>query len=131
MPLDRCEYSEGDFEKALLQCEKVLAVNPRHAPASALFMEISFILGKGSVTPSNVDYSQYMTKGFRYDQHLVEVDNCLERAERHRVDGNREAALIEVRKVLEYLKWMPSGCELEARSKEAQALRATLESPCD
>lgn len=137
LPLDRYEfaellYSEDDFEKALLQCEKVLAVNPRHRPALALEMELLFILGRGKATPYRADYEVYMHRSFIPSQQLlVEVDNCLERAERHRVDGNREAARIEVRKVLEFLKWMPAGCEFEARSKEAQALRATLESVYD
>jgi hypothetical protein len=122
-------YEAGDFEKSELECQKALRMNPGHAPSRALFTEVSFILGQGKASPSTLDYDRFMGPMIGYQQLLIEIDNALERAERHRVMGEREAALKEVRKVLEFAKWMPEGVELQDRRHKAEVLKALLTVP--
>jgi len=116
-------YHAGDLEKAALECEKALALHPRHAAATALRLEVDFILGRGAPTPATQEYSKFFQSALvRHQQTLVEVDNALERGRRMEASGDRAAAEREYRKVLEYAKWMPTGVELETRRKDAQAL---------
>jgi hypothetical protein len=114
----------GDFEKSQRECQRVLQVRPGHALSKELFTEVSFILGQGNVSTG--------TPGFpvvRYQQPLFEIDHALERAKRHRSMGEREAALREVRKVLEFAKWMPEGVELLDRRNKAKSLEILLTAP--
>ena len=104
-------YQAGDFEKASLWSERVLKMNPSHAPARALFTEVQFILGQGKVWPAAVDYGQYMKR----DAHtLVEMDIALARAER---SGDER----EWRKILEYAKWLPDTPDVRKRADRARA----------
>jgi Ca-activated chloride channel family protein len=113
-------YQAGDFEKAALECEKALSLNARHAAATALRIEVDFILGR-STPPARLEYDQYMKEAVvRHQQTLVEVDNALERGRRLEQSGDRDAAEREYRKILEFAKWMPTGVELETRRKQAQ-----------
>jgi hypothetical protein len=103
-------------------------MDPSHAPSRALFTEVIFILGEGKPTPITHDYDPYMRTN-HYQQLLIETDNALERAERFRVNGDRDGALREVRKCLEFLKWMPEGVELNRRRDEADLLKIRLTGP--
>lgn len=128
-PLAERLYAEGDFERALLECERVLQRNPRHAPASALHMELRFILGLLPSPAYDARYEKYMTGSMISSPQLrLEIDNALARAERHRVAGDYEGALVEVRKAQEFLKWMPAGPEEESQIEQARLLRFRLES---
>jgi tetratricopeptide (TPR) repeat protein len=120
-------YQKGDFEKALLQCEKALQRNPRHAAAGALVTEVQFILGRGKATPATAEYDHFMHGSLiPGPQVLNDIDQALRRAERHWQAGEREAADFEVRRILEYVKWMPSGAEMDARRHEVEVLQARL-----
>ena len=116
-------YQKGDFEKAVLRCERALRRNPRHAPAKALFTELQFLLGRGQATPVTGDDDRCMHGGSTI---LRDIDQALDRADRHRIAGEREAGMTELRKVREYLKWWPAGEELDARRNRAQFLEILL-----
>jgi len=114
-------YQAGDFEKASLWCEGALRLNPSHAPAKALFMEVQFILGQGKATPATGEYDKYIRCDFGVGVHaqtLVDIDNALARAY-----GTDDTALatLECRKVLEYVKWLPDSAELRAQRDRARA----------
>jgi hypothetical protein len=118
-------FQLGDFEKALILSKAAVDSNPRHAPALALRTEVLFILGMGKATPSDIDYSSYMRNShWAADELLVEIDAALERAECLRFDGDPDNAMIEVRRALEFLKWMPEGDELVDRKRRATSLSA-------
>src|SRR5262245_39832674 len=77
-------YQAGDFEKAELECEKAIQINPNHAAAQALVTEVRFILGKGGATPASREYDKYMQEAIvRHQQTLVEIDNAHARGTRH------------------------------------------------
>jgi type II secretory pathway component GspD/PulD (secretin)/tetratricopeptide (TPR) repeat protein len=123
-------YQAGDFEKAELECEKAIQINPNHAAAQALVTEVRFILGKGGATPASREYDKYMQEAIvRHQQTLVEIDNAHARGTRHYNRGEYDAAEREFRKILEYAKWMPTGVELETRRRQAlDMLERTKES---
>lgn len=122
------EYQAADFERAELTCRKVLARDPNHAPARALLMEVEFLLGKGKAA-SPLDYSPHVTTSrFISAQILLEIENALVRADRLMHDGDREAAGRELRKILEYAKWLPDGAELQRKTDGARSGIALLES---
>jgi tetratricopeptide (TPR) repeat protein len=113
-------YQAGDYEKAQLQCQKALHRNPRYGPAQDLFRETQFLLGQGAAVPPYDRFTHPQV--VRTQQLLIEVDCAVARAERHRIAGDRDAARAELRKVLEFLKWMPAGCEVDSRRQDAQFL---------
>ncbi len=113
-------FQSGDFEKAELECEKALKLNPNHAPANSLCLEVRFILGRGGATPQSAEYDRYMKEALvRHQQVLLEVDQAHARGTRAYNRGDYEAAEREFRTILEYAKWMPTGVELETRRKQA------------
>jgi hypothetical protein len=99
-------FQKGEFENASILCERALLCNPRHAATRALYTELQFILGKGKATPSSGAYDGFMQGGLTA---LTDVDQALQRAQERRAAGDAEAGMIEVRKALEFMKWMPSG----------------------
>ena len=123
-------YQQGDFEKASILCQKALQRNPRHAAARALYTELQFILGRGKATWSHCgEYDRFMRCSFTSSLELLsKVDQALERANGYRVAEDREAGMVEVRKALEFLKWMPAGSDLEARRNRAEFLKILLAS---
>jgi hypothetical protein len=122
-------YEAGDCEKSLLLCESVLRRNPRQAPACALRMELEFILGMGKASASPTeDYSKYMHGNvISGGQLVIEIDNALARADRNRVQGDPDGAIRELRKVNEFMKWMPGGIEMESRKVESRLLMHRLD----
>lgn len=113
-------YTAADFEKAQLECQKALQLSPSHAPAKALFTEVSFILGQGKATPITQEYDRFMHEALvRHQQLLIEIDNAYERGKRDYNLGEYEQAEREFRRILEFSKWMPTGVELESRRKAA------------
>src|SRR5262245_54692200 len=113
-------FQAGDFEKAKLETQKALQLNPSHAPSKALFTEVSFILGEGKATPQTVEYDKFMKEALvRHQQLLIEIDNAYERGKRDYNLGEYDQAEREFRKILEFSKWMPTGVELESRRKAA------------
>lgn len=122
-------YQAGDFEKAIFECEKAIRIDPGHAPAKALFMEVQFLLGRARATPSSLEYERYMKESIvRHQQTLIELDNALATASRALNQGDYSGAAKELLKVQETSKWMPSGLELQARQKQAHELmRRTVE----
>src|SRR5204863_869153 len=68
-------YTAGDFEKAVLECQKALQLSSNHAPARALFTEAQFILGQGKATPTTQEYDKFMHEALvRHQQLLIEID---------------------------------------------------------
>lgn len=119
---ERC-FQAADFEKALLECEKALKLNPGHAPASALHLELQFILGRGKVSPSHEEYKRVLDAAIvRHQSTLVELDNAVERGRRAYNLGDYEQAEREFQKIQEYGKWMPDGIELQTRLKQASEM---------
>jgi tetratricopeptide (TPR) repeat protein len=123
-------YQAGDFEKAELECEKALKLNPNHAGSNALFLEVQFILGRGKATPQSAEYDRYIKEGLvRHQQVLLEVDKAQARGTRAFNRGDYDESEREFRTILEYAKWMPTGVELETRRKQAlEMLDRTKES---
>ena len=116
-------YQAGDFEKAFLECEKALQLNPNHAPAKALHMEVQFLLGRGKATPQSQEYDKYMKGSLvRHQQTMIELDNAMATAQRAQQQVDYEGAAAELLKIREYGKWMPPGVELQARQQQAQEL---------
>lgn len=113
-------YTAGDFEKAVLECQKALQLSANHAPARALFTEVQFILGQGKATNATQEYDKFMKEALvRHQQLLIEIDNAYERGKRDYNLGEYDQAEREFRKILEFSKWMPTGIELESRRKAA------------
>lgn len=113
-------FQREDYEKSEWACRRALRLNPNHAPARALLMELEFMLGRGRLA-SIVDYSRYMSGcgPIKHDQTLVEIDNALAKAVRLLEAVDFEGAGKEYRKVIEYAKWLPVGLELDRRRKVA------------
>ncbi len=124
------QYVAGDFEKATQECEKAIQLNPNHAPARALFMEVQFILGRSKATPVSEEHDKYVKEALvRHQQLLVEIDQAYERGTRAYNLGEYEQAEREFRKIMEFAKWMPTGIDLETRRRGAlDMLERTKES---
>ncbi|HXX94028.1 MAG TPA: tetratricopeptide repeat protein, partial [Planctomycetota bacterium] len=113
-------YQAGDYEKAAVECEKALQINGNHAPARALHLEVEFLLGRGKVNATSMEYDRYMREALvRHQQTLVEIDNAMASGQRLYNLGEYDKAEREFRKILEYAKWMPTGIELETRRRQA------------
>ncbi len=109
-------FQAGDFEKTELECEKALKINPSHAPANALFIEVQFILGRGRAMPASDEYDKYMKQAVvRHEQTILEIDNAYARGISAYNLGEYGEAEREFRRILEYAKWMPTGVEVETR----------------
>ncbi len=123
-------FQTGDFEKAELECEKALKVNPNHTAARALFMEVQFVQGRNRATPVSEEYQKYVDQALvRQQQVLLEIDSAQTRGTRAYNRGDYETSEQEFRRILEYAKWMPTGIELESRRKIAlDMLERTRES---
>jgi len=67
-------FEEGEFERALVQCDRVLDRNPRHAPARALRTEVLFILGIGVPSAPDVDYSAFFISNLGVGSRLRATD---------------------------------------------------------
>jgi len=120
-------YQQGEFERASLLCEKTLLLNPHHAPTRALYTEIQFILGRGKATPNTGEYDHFMQGSFiPRSEHLAMIDQALQRAGEHRAVGAVEAGRVEVRKALEFMKWLPEGNKLSTRRNRAEFLKILL-----
>jgi len=120
-------YQKGDFEKALLLCEKALQRNPGHAPTRALYTEIQFILGVGKATPNNGEYDRFMRGSWISPAILrKDIDHLLVQADHRRLAGNTESAAFDVRKALEFLRWMPEDERAQALRHEAEVLKLRL-----
>jgi hypothetical protein len=121
-------YQAGDFEKAVLECEKALQLSANHVPARALYTEVQFILGQAKATPWNSPCERFITHVCmtRTQQLLVEMDAGLARAEELVAADNPEGAEKQYRKLLEFAKWLPAGCDVEQRAKIARSGLARL-----
>ena len=122
-------YQAGDFEKAEVACRRALEWDPSHAPARALFMEVQFILGRGRAFAA-----PYMggPQVISHPQSLIEIDQAFARADQALGVGDAEAAGRELRKILEFAKWMPTGVEVAARAKRAsEGLKNLSARRCD
>ncbi|MHC4606035.1 MAG: tetratricopeptide repeat protein, partial [Planctomycetota bacterium] len=109
-------YRSTDFDRAALECEKALKLNPNHAAASALKHEIDFLRNRGAATPESEYYRDIMNTAIaRHQQLLVEVDKKISKGQRHYNLGEYEDAEREFRMVLEYAKWMPTGPGIDDR----------------
>lgn len=119
-------YQATDFEKAGVFTRRALRLDPSHAPAQALLIEIQYVTGRRPFPPThpgvfldkNVVEAQMM---------LIDVDHALARAERNLRLGRIESAALEYRSVREYLKWIPDGIELRARRAQLDAGLRRLE----
>lgn len=115
-PYARAErlYQAGDFEKALLLCERELRRSPADAPLRALYTELQFLLG-GEVVPGAYDKHFIRNLGVGDSARaLAEIDDAFARAER---TGDER----EWRKILEYAKWMPYDADIRCRADQARA----------
>jgi hypothetical protein len=121
-------YQMEQFEAASFLCDKALSRNPNHAPARALRTEVEFILGRGHASSYRGEFDVFMHNHSYIPtaQLLSEIDHALARGERHDGAGEREAGLVEVRKALEFMKWMPEGQDLNARRDRAESLKILL-----
>ena len=113
-------YQAGDFEKAEMECEKALRLNPDHAAAHALFLEIQFVLRRSPTTPRGDEYDKFIKQALvQHSQILAEIDEAYARGVRAYNLGNYKDAEKQFRQILEYVKWMPSGVDLETRRRQA------------
>ena len=116
-------YQAGDFEKAEMECEKALRLNTDHAAAHALFLEIQFILRRSPTTPRGDEYDKYVKQALvQHSQVLAEIDQAYARGVRAYNLANYKEAEDQFRQILEYVKWMPSGAELETRRRQATGM---------
>lgn len=122
------QFQAADFEKAQLTCERALKLNPSHAPARALHMEVQFILASLLQVRAPPNGGEDFISQIRHSQTLVEIDNAFERAERSMERAEGYDAEREFRKVLEYAKWMPVGVEINRKCERARCGLAHLES---
>ncbi len=113
-------YQAGDYGKARLCCMAVLQREPSHAPANALRAEVEFILGMGSTFPQ-VDSNKYFIDSMGVvAKAMEEIDVSFARADRALADGDPAVAERDLRKILEYAKWLPTGVEIASRTKRAK-----------
>ncbi|MBI2932477.1 MAG: tetratricopeptide repeat protein [Planctomycetes bacterium] len=113
-------YQAGDFEKAELECQKALQLNPEHAPAHALYLDVQFMLNKGQATPASEEYQKIIQQAVvRHEQTLLEIDDKFSAGVRAYNAGSYEEAEQSFRVILEYAKWLPTGPALEIRRKQA------------
>jgi Flp pilus assembly secretin CpaC/tetratricopeptide (TPR) repeat protein len=113
-------FASGDFDRAKVECQKAMQIDPSHAGANALFREVIFTKGEGPATPASIEYKRYMDEALvRHQQTLIEIDNAYTAGTRAYNRGDYDQAERQFRRILEYAKWMPTGVELETRRKQA------------
>jgi hypothetical protein len=111
----------GDFEKAMLSCDRALKIAPYHTPASALRTELSFILGAGHPIPGNTATGACFSNApISQPQLLVEIDKALAEGDRFAIFGDQERAERSFRKVLEFVKWIATSDEMSQRCEQAR-----------
>jgi len=116
-------YQAGDYDRAEVESQKAIQLNPRHAPADALLIELHFMQGKGQATPASEVYQKLINEAvLRHQQVLLEIDAKLARATRSMNAGRSADAARDARIVLEYAKWLPTGVEMDARRRQAMAM---------
>ena len=121
-------YVAGDYEKAVVSCERALKAGPFHRHASELRNELRFLLGSGSST-QGLECFSWQRAPSPSAQTLIEIDRCLDSAERFRQLGEEENACRQFWKVLEFVKWMPVCVEAERMSDRARRGLANLAPP--
>jgi type II secretory pathway component GspD/PulD (secretin) len=113
-------YQTGDFDRAELECEKALQLQPNHAAAKALYLEVQFVQGRERATPLSKLVDDYLRKAqVQHSQTLIEIDDKLSNGVRAYNAGYYDQAEENFRTVLEYAKWLPTGPDLETRRKQA------------
>jgi hypothetical protein len=112
-------YSRGEFEQASVDCDKALVLVPDHLAAQALRLELTFLLEKAG--PTRV-VTVCPGPSIAWTQVLLELDGQLEAAARAHNAGEQEAVIEASRRVLETLKWIPGGGEVEERRARATAM---------
>lgn len=116
-------FQAGDFEKAEVECERALKLNPEHAAAHALYLEIQFILKRGPSDPRRREYDIYMTQVVaRHQQVLIEIDEAYNRGIRAYNLGDYDRAEREFKMILNYLKWLPTAVEFETRRQQTVSM---------
>ena len=103
-------YREGDFERARGLAAGALWWNPRHAAAFALKVEIDVVLGRWEREPLACEYGPYV-KSLSYHQTLAEMDAAIARG-----------GSLDLRRALEYAKWLPRTPEVHKRAVWARNL---------
>ncbi len=116
-------YQAGDFEKAELECERALKLNPDHAAAHALYLEIQFILKRGKTDPRIREYDEYYKKAItQHQQVLLEIDQAYNRGVRSYNLGDYPKAEQDFKMILNYLKWLPVSAEFETRRQQTVSM---------
>lgn len=116
-------YQSGDFEKAEMEAERALRLNPDHAAAHALFLEIQFVLRRNPTTPRGDEYDKFIKQAIvQHSQILAEIDEAYARGVRAYNLANYKEAGDQFRQILEYVKWMPTGVDLETRRRQAMGM---------
>jgi Flp pilus assembly secretin CpaC/tetratricopeptide (TPR) repeat protein len=104
----------GDFQRAWEENERVLAVAPDHLGAQALRRELSIHLGMAPVSPEDAQVRDMIEQErVRRQQVLIEIEQKYNAAVRMFNDGRYDEAEENLRTMLEYIKWMPAGPDLE------------------
>ena len=106
-------FQAGDYEGAEAECGKALAIDPRHAAAGALRLEVRFLLGRGQTEEAR------KASVARRSQTLAEMDDAQARGVALTQAGDLDGAEREFRKILEYAKWMPRDAEFQSRREAA------------
>ncbi|MBI2899425.1 MAG: tetratricopeptide repeat protein [Planctomycetes bacterium] len=116
-------FQATDFEKAELECEKALRLNPDHAAAHALYLEVQFILKRRTTGPVAGEYEKYFRQAIaQHQQVLLEIDDAYNRGVRAFNLGEYDKAEREFRMILNYLKWLPASVEFGDRQRQTVAM---------
>ena len=101
-------FQAGDFAGCKSECRETLNLASDHEAASALLLETRFILGEGGVTGGSTgDYRISKKCVIDSAQTLIEMDAAFHRGRRACALGELGAAGLELRRVVEYSKWIP------------------------
>ena len=115
-------YQAADYARAEVECDQAIRIDPSHAPAQALRIEVRFVQGKGGATANSQIYGRYIEQAIPLVDHtLAAMELGIECGNRALSGDRPDEAEREFRKVLEYAKWLPTGIEVETRRKQAEA----------
>ena len=104
-------FQRAEFELSQLECGRALKVNPRHGAASALWLELSFILGEGRGGSGDVARIR-----------LSQFESLLDEGRTNLFFGSLTQAEDCARRALDLAEMLPPEMDVELRIAQAQAL---------
>lgn len=107
-------FQAGRFEQADLEVKQSLDLNPNHLAAKALWQDVQVALGRGVVTPQDMQVRKAIDlERARRQQTLLEMGNAYNLGLKAFNEADYAKAEEQFRTVIEVVKWLPYDVALE------------------